>query len=204
MLLINLKTAKEIGWKKCINAKIFINTKVKINKKINQLSYSELLCVLNHHQKYTDFNTLGLFRSILENEKLDIEQKIEVRDLAKEKFGNFYNFLQVKDPHTFFNLQTIGQDLTAGDIQALWHKIFENQSQILKYKRIKHRNFGIYSKHECGDKNCYLKGLMLKQHSWFKEVEIRSKEQKSHFYKKQKAILLEKKKYKHKSNLLDQ
>jgi hypothetical protein len=51
---------------------------MKIGVKFNQLTYPEYLQIIEYHQKYTDFNTLGLYRSILENEKLDLSQRIEI------------------------------------------------------------------------------------------------------------------------------
>jgi hypothetical protein len=55
---------------------------MKIGVKFNQLTYAEYFQVIEYHQKYTDFNTLGLYRSILENDKLDLDQKNAIRDLA--------------------------------------------------------------------------------------------------------------------------
>lgn len=38
-----------------------------------------------------------------------------------------------------------------------------NQQKILKEKRFGHRNFGDYSKHNCGYENCPYNGIMVKQ-----------------------------------------
>jgi hypothetical protein len=51
---------------------------MKIGVKLNQLTYVEYISILDRYQKYTDFNTLGLYRSLLENDKLDLEQKIAI------------------------------------------------------------------------------------------------------------------------------
>jgi len=138
---------------------------MKINRKLNTFTHSEYAHLLEHYKKYTDFNTLGLFRSIIENEKLALEQKIQVRDLATAAFTKPFDFLQLKDPDTYFRLCALGKELTVADEQQAWRDIRVNQQRILKSKHIKHRNFGIYSKHECGYETCHLNGLMIKQGS---------------------------------------
>ena len=65
----------------------------KINRKLNTFTYSEYDHLLEYYKKYTDFNTLGLFRSITENKKLDLEQKIKTRDLAVTAFLKAFEFL---------------------------------------------------------------------------------------------------------------
>ena len=80
---------------------------MKIGVKFNQLTYAEYLQAIKYHQKYTDFNTLGLYRSILENDKLDLEQKIAIRDLAHTKFFKTFEFLQLKDPYTYIQVATL-------------------------------------------------------------------------------------------------
>ncbi|VAW11216.1 hypothetical protein MNBD_BACTEROID03-2545, partial [hydrothermal vent metagenome] len=62
--------------------------------------------------------------------------------------------MQLKDPQTYFSVITLGKKLTVADERQIWNDIILNQEKILKEKRIKHRNFGDYSKHNCGDKNC--------------------------------------------------
>ena len=154
----------------CVNEVIFIKRdKMKIGRKFNQLSKSEYAHYIQNHKKYTDFNTLGLYCSILENRKLSLEDKIEIRDLANTLFGKFFNFLQLKDPSTYFDLITLGQELTTGDTNKIWDDISRNQEKILADKKIKHRNFGVYSKHSCSYDGCRLNGLMIKQGSWFAE-----------------------------------
>lgn len=142
---------------------------MKINKKFNQFSKTEYFHFIKNHKKYTDFNTLGLFRSIIENTKLNIADKIEIRDFANTFFEKTFTFLQLKDSITYFNLITLGEELTKADERHVFEKIIKNQEKILKQKRIKHRNFGDYSKHDCGYEHCHLNGLMIKQGSWFAE-----------------------------------
>ena len=137
---------------------------MKIKKQFNQLSYKEIKETIIHRKKYTNFNSLGLYRGILENEKLTLEQKLELRDFAHEFFYKSYNFLQIKDPHTYYKHLVLGKEdtLTVADERQLWQDIRRNQEKILKGKRIKHRSFGIYSKHECGDDACPYQGVMFR------------------------------------------
>lgn len=145
---------------------------MKIGKKFNLLSKQEYYYVIDNYKKYSDFNTLGLYRSILESEKLDLEEKLEVRDYVNQTFGKTFIFLQLKDPKTYFDLQTLGETLTVADEYQLWEDIRHNQQKILADRKIKHRNFGTYSKHNCGYDTCRYNGLMVKQGSFLKESHI--------------------------------
>jgi len=142
---------------------------MEIGQKFNKLTLKEYFFYIDNHKRYTDFNTLGLYRSIIENNKLDIADKIEVRDYAHRKFKKTFDFLQLKDPKTYFDVTTIGKDLTKADELEIWNDIIDNQQKILAYKRIKHRNFGEYSKHNCGYDTCPLNGIMIKQGSTISE-----------------------------------
>lgn len=136
---------------------------MKIGKKFNTFSKDEYFFYIDNYQNYSDFNSLGLYRSIKENENLAVPDKIAVRDYANRKFQKFYNFLQIKDPVTFFAISTLDRVLTKGDEQQVWNSIWDYQHAFLLRKRIKHRNFGDYSKHNCGYENCPLNGMMIKQ-----------------------------------------
>ena len=136
---------------------------MKINRQLNTFTYQEYSSLLSQYQKYTDFNTLGLFRSITENEKLDPAQKIAIRDQAVTAFHKTFEFLQLKDPETYFELTTLGQQLTVADKEQRWTDIRLTQQKILKDKKLRHRNFGTYSKHLCGYDTCPLNGVMLRQ-----------------------------------------
>jgi glutamate synthase domain-containing protein 2 len=142
---------------------------MKIGTKFNRLTYREYIQILDRHEKYTDFNTLGLYRSIIENDKLNLEDKIAIRDLAHQKFSKTFEFLQLKDPYVYFQVSTLGRVLTTADEQQLWEDIRHNQQKILKAKRIKHRNFGEYSKHNCGYETCPYNGMMIRQGSMLAE-----------------------------------
>jgi hypothetical protein len=146
---------------------------MRIGKKFNTLTHSEYFHMLENYKKFTDFNHLGLFRSVVENEKLIPAQKLEVRDAAIEKFPKFFEFLQLKDPITYFSLITLHQSLTAGDSQQIWKDIRRNQQRILTAKKIGHRNIGTYAKHDCGYETCNLNGIMIRQGSRLAEGEMR-------------------------------
>jgi hypothetical protein len=145
---------------------------MKIGIKLNQLTYAEYISILDRYQKYTDFNTLGLYRSILENDKLTLEQKIAIRELAHEKFLKTFEFLQLKDPRTYMKVSTLGETLTRADERQLWENVKTQQQKILTDKRIKHRNFGTYSKHDCGYEDCPYNGIMIHQGSRLSEGHI--------------------------------
>ncbi len=142
---------------------------MEIGQKFNQLTLEEYFFFIDNYKKYKDFNTLGLYRSIVENHNLSLEQKIEVREYAHKTFEKTFKFLQLKDPKIFVEVFTLGQELTKGDEEKIWGDIRKNQQKILADKRIKHRNFGHYSKHNCGYDDCIWNGLMIRQGSWLSE-----------------------------------
>ena len=146
---------------------------MKIGKRFNQLTEQEYRYYIDHSGKYTDFNTLGLYRSIIENEKLNLQQKLEIRDYANHKFGKTFEFYQLQYPSLYFDLITLGESLTTGDYMKLWDEIRHNQERILKAKRIKHRNFGDYSKHNCGHDWCPYNGVMTRKGSRIAEMAMR-------------------------------
>ncbi len=142
---------------------------MEIGRKFNTLNLKEYFFYIDNYKKYKDFNTLGLYRSIVENEKLDLTDKITVRDYAHKTFKRTFNFLQLKDPKTYVEVTYLGQNLTSGDEEKIWDDIRVNQQKILTDKKIKHRNFGQYSKHNCGYEDCIWNGVMIRQGSWLTE-----------------------------------
>lgn len=160
---------------------------MKIGKKFNVLNKREYLHLIDNYEKYTDFNTLGLYRSICENEKLNLNDRIEIRDYANTIFGKTFNFYQLKDPRTYFELTTLGMELTVADENQIWEDIIVNQEKILSEKKIKHRNFGDYSKHNCGYEDCRYNGLMIKQGSRLAESEIHFNSDKNSYSAKLKS-----------------
>jgi hypothetical protein len=144
---------------------------MRLIEKYSDLTYKEYLKLLLEYKKHK-INTLGFFRSILESTKLTIEEKIHVRDEALAIFSKSFDFLQVKDPKTYVEIVTLGNLVTKGEKDALWDTIMHNQEKILKEKRIKHRNFGTYSKHICGYESCPYNGKMIQQGKFMCEYEM--------------------------------
>ena len=168
---------------------------MKIGKLFNTISLEEYFEMIENHKKYSDFNTLGLFRSIIENNNLSIEQKIEVKNVAIKMFEKTFNFLQVKDPFAYFGLESLGKTLTKGDEEQAWKEIISNQEKILKDKKISHRNFGVYSKHYCREIGCVYNGLMIQKGSFLTvdRMHFFSDEGKSEKKEKAKRIVAERK-----------
>ncbi len=139
---------------------------MKIGKPFSELTSKEAyFLVIQNHKSYSDFNTLGLYRSLLENTHLTISELLEVRAQCHEQFEKTFEFLQLKDPRTYMGVVTLGLDLNQSEKQALWEQVRDNQQKILKEKKLGHRNFGTYSRHECGLPYCTLDGLMVRQNS---------------------------------------
>ncbi|MEI1279634.1 hypothetical protein V6Z05_14995 [Leptospira venezuelensis] len=160
---------------------------MKIGKKFNSLKLAEYIFYIDNYKKYTDFNTLGLYRSISENEKLSIEEKIEIREHAHKIFKKTFDFLQIKDPDTFVRVTTLGKMLTVADEREIWANVIANQERILKEKRIRHRNFGEYSKHNCGFDDCIYNGLMVQPGSFLVENNIHFQSDKNRHSQKVKS-----------------
>jgi hypothetical protein len=146
---------------------------MKIGVQFNKLTLEEYQFYIDNHKKYTDFNTLGLYRSIVENDNLTLAEKLELREYAHTQFQKTFDFLQFKDPKTYIDVCTLGEELTQADENQLWQNLKINQQKILADKKIKHRNFGIYSIHDCGYETCHKNGLMVKQGSFFCENQMR-------------------------------
>ena len=138
---------------------------MKVGKQFNTLTYGEYLHLIENYKKFTDFNSLGLFRSIVETTKLSLEQKLELRKVAIAAFAKTFDFLQLKDPQTYFEVSMLGENLTKADEKQAWENIKRNQQIIWKSKNLGHRNFGTYSKHICGYDTCHLNGMMIRQGS---------------------------------------
>ena len=149
---------------------------MKIEKKFNELTFAEYFPIIENHKLYSDFNSLGLYCSIIENLLITTDEKIEIRDFANKYFQKTFDFLQIKDPFTYFKVNNLGKTLTKGDEENLWRIIIENQRKILTDKKIKHRNFGYYSKHNCPYKDCVWNGLMIRQNSRLAPSNIHFKE----------------------------
>lgn len=62
---------------------------MKIDRKFNTLSLNEYLNYIENHKQYSDFNTLGFYRSIFENENTSLDEKIQIREFANKYFSKF-------------------------------------------------------------------------------------------------------------------
>lgn len=160
---------------------------MNIGKKFNLLTVKEYFFYIDNYKKYKDFNTLGLYRSIVENEKLNLDEKISVREYAHKVFKKTFDFLQLKDPKTYVEVEHLGEELTKGDEQRIWDDIRKSQQRILEDKRIKHRNFGSYSKHNCGYDTCAWNGIMVRQGSWLAESSMHFDGDKNRYLRKIKS-----------------
>ncbi len=161
-------------------------------KRFSEYSYNELLELIPKHKEYKEFNTLGLYRSLFENENLSTSEKVSLRELAHSFFQKAFDFLQLKDPSTYVKVLTLGENPTTGDLKKIWNQIITNQQIILKDKRIKHRNFGVYSKHNCGHSTCPYNGLMIKQGSYLEEQNMCFWSDKNSNNPKQKSLRFKK------------
>lgn len=130
-------------------------------RKYNEYSYSGLIDLLANRKADKTFNALGFYRSLLENESISKEQAIQLRDIANETMMKTFEFLQLKDPQTYLRLNLLGKEYTKADEAEIWRQIAINQQAILKEKKSRHRNFGVYAKHLCGHGWCPLNGLMI-------------------------------------------
>ena len=143
---------------------------MEIGKKFNKLTFKEYLAIIPNYKKYTDFNTLGLYRSIIENEKLKDDEPIKVVELAHSYFKKFFDFLVIKDSFTYYNIITLGREnMTNADKEKVWGDIRDAQAKIIKEKKFGHRNFGNFSKHNCGISECPYNGIMVKKGSLIAE-----------------------------------
>ena len=102
---------------------------MKINKPFNQLQKEEYLYFIENHKQYSDFNTLGLYRSLLENEQLTMEEKTEIRDFAHSYFQKTFDFLQFKDPLTYLKVVHLETELTQQEELAFWEIIQKKQTE---------------------------------------------------------------------------
>jgi hypothetical protein len=165
---------------------------MKIGHKFNQLTLKEYFFYIDNYKKYTDFNPLGLYRSLLENNKLSLEDKITVREYAHQTFKKSFDFLQLKDPWTFVKVSTLGRTFSKGEEEQQWKQVRQNQEKMLESKRIRHRNFGVYARHHCGYETCPYNGLMVRQGSYWAEVSMHFDSDKNQYAAEVKSDLRKK------------
>lgn len=118
---------------------------------------------------------------------MTLDDKIAVREFVHKTFKKTFDFLQLKDPKTFVNVNYLGQEITKGDEERIWDDIRTNQQKILADKKIKHRNFGEYSKHNCGYEDCPYDGIMIRQGSWLMESNMHFDSDKNKYQQKLKS-----------------
>ncbi|MDO4426699.1 MAG: hypothetical protein Q4B88_01075 [Moraxella sp.] len=120
---------------------------MKLTQKFNTLSPSEYRDVIKNHQRYANFNPLGLYRSLLENPKLDNETRLEILNFANQYFAKFYEFLIVKDINLYAQLSRLDKEpLSESQKWQYRERLKEQAKQILKAKKIKNWRVGIYTK----------------------------------------------------------
>jgi len=154
--------------------------------KYNTFTKKDYIFATNNVKK-KNINMLGLYRSILENEKLTLADKIEMRDLLNEKNFKTFEFYQIKDPDLYVNLFILDKDMNEQQIDKVWDEVKEFQERKLKEKKLGHRNIGTYSKHNCGMVDCSMNGLMIKQGSPMAENCLSFKSDTNKSYKKDKS-----------------
>ena len=116
---------------------------MKLNRRFNTLTLAEYRALIPRHAAYADFNPLALYRSIMENRKLDEAAKQEVLALANRYFQRFYDFLPAKDPQTYFELSLLGQPpLSDAQWRQYYWKIREQGEKLAKGKGIRNHRVG--------------------------------------------------------------
>ena len=88
---------------------------MKLNARFNTFTLPRYREAVANHERYADFNPLALFRSILENDRLNEAEQLEVLAPAKAAFPRFYEHL-LKDLHTYAALSCLGQE-PLGEVQ---------------------------------------------------------------------------------------
>ncbi|MFA8300806.1 MAG: hypothetical protein ACEPOV_11630 [Hyphomicrobiales bacterium] len=161
---------------------------MKIDKRFNQFTYKEYIYFIDNHKKYKNFNTLALYRSIIENKKLNEDERIKIRDYSNKLFYKFFEFLKVKDLKTYVCLITLGKDLTPIQFNQLEDKIHTEAKNILRKKRIKYHHFGVAIKYDDPENHQNSFMIHLKEHKNLVDSNHNSisKNAKSTHYKKER------------------
>ena len=137
---------------------------MNINQPFNELSATRIREIIQNYKQYKDFNRLGLFRGLIESECLSPEERTSLQKLARKTFDRYFDFLVIKDPDTWWTtLHPNWVENSFSDRLDRWRKIEHHQRVIIERKGLGHRNFGTYSKHDCGYEDCPLNGVMIKK-----------------------------------------
>lgn len=128
---------------------------MKLNARFNTFTLPRYREAIANHKRYTDFNPLALFRSILENGKLGEAEQLEVLALAKAAFPRFYRHLLLKDLRTYAALSRLGQE-PLGDAQMRQYinKLRCEQEKEFAKRKIRNARVGAYTVSEwitCGE-----------------------------------------------------
>lgn len=120
---------------------------MQLTKKFNTFSPSEYYDVIKNHKRYHNFNPLGLYRSLIENPKLDTTTQLEILAFANQYFGKFYEFLVVKDIHLYTKLSRLGEEPLSFTQEFQYQEQLTKQAKrILQAKKIRNWRVGIYTK----------------------------------------------------------
>ena len=120
---------------------------MKLNRPFNTLTLAQYRQIIPQHARYADFNPLALYRSILENSKLNEAAKQEVLALAKQYFPKFYDFLVVKDFNTYAALSRLGlPPLSPAQQWDYSEQLCIQAEKILARKRIRNWRVGTQTK----------------------------------------------------------
>ena len=119
---------------------------MKLNARFNTFTLPRYREAIANHKRYTDFNPLALFRSILENGKLGEAEQLEVLALAKAAFPRFYRHLLLKDLCTYAAISRLGQE-PLGEAK-MWQYInnlrCEQEKEFAK-RKIRNSRVGAYT-----------------------------------------------------------
>lgn len=120
---------------------------MQLAKKFNTFSPSDYYDVIKNHKRYRNFNPLGLYRSLIENPKLDTATQLEILVFANQYFGKFYEFLVVKDIHLYAKLSRLGKEpLNHTQEYQYQEQLREQAKRILQAKKIRNWRVGIHTK----------------------------------------------------------
>ena len=137
---------------------------MRIDQPFNELSAARIRTIILNYKQYKDFNRLGLFRGLIESAHLSSEERTGLQQLARRTFARYFDFLVIKDPDTWWQTEYPDWVETSfGDRLNRWREIRERQQVIIERKGLGHRNFGVFSKHDCGRADCPLDGVMVKK-----------------------------------------
>jgi len=116
---------------------------MKLNRPFNTLTLAQYRQIIPQHARYADFNPLALYRSILENPKLDEAAQREILALANRHFQRFYDFLFSKDPFTYSRLATLGQGLSETALRQHLRDTWARRKKWCAAKGIRLQRIGI-------------------------------------------------------------